>query len=244
MVVEVEPPRTSSVTEEMRVLDHLARHLPDHAVAAIEAFDPERRAVWVGGPFVTTDEPILGRPVVSGRPTAFVALEDKMLADDLWDAAGVARAPYDVLPVERVGPRGRDPRAGRAAGRGVVRRHQGGLQRRWRLRPLGPRRGRPGPGAGLLPAPLRPRARDAVPRRGAVLDPRAGAARRHRRVPAGGDLDPARRGRTHLHLRRPVDLLGRAARRPRGDARLGAPRRRAPARGPRLPRAHSASTAC
>ena len=40
VVVDVEPPRTSSVTEEMRVLDHLARHLPDHAVAAIEAFDP------------------------------------------------------------------------------------------------------------------------------------------------------------------------------------------------------------
>ena len=51
---------------------------------------------------MTTDEPILGRPVVSGRPTAFIALEDKLLADDLWDAAGVPRAPYDVLPVERV----------------------------------------------------------------------------------------------------------------------------------------------
>ena len=55
----------------------------------------------MGGPFVTTDEPILGRPVVSGRPAAFVALEDKLLADDIWDAAGVARAPYDVVPVER-----------------------------------------------------------------------------------------------------------------------------------------------
>ena len=101
VVVDVEPPRTSSVTEELRALDHLARHLPDHAVAAIEAFDPGKRAVWVGGPFVTTDEPILGRPVVSGRPTAFVALEDKMLADDLWDAAGVPRAPYRTLPVDR-----------------------------------------------------------------------------------------------------------------------------------------------
>ena len=28
VVVEVEPPPTSSVTEEMRALDHLARHLP------------------------------------------------------------------------------------------------------------------------------------------------------------------------------------------------------------------------
>ena len=101
VVVDVEPPPTASVTEELRALDHLARHLPDHAVAAIEAFDPERRGVWVGGPFVTTDEPILGRPVVSGRSAAFVALEDKMLADRIWDAAGVARAPYEIVPTDR-----------------------------------------------------------------------------------------------------------------------------------------------
>jgi hypothetical protein len=101
VVVDVDPPATTSVTEEMRVLDHLARHLPEHAVAAIEAFDPECRGVWVGGPFVTTDRPILGRPVLSGRPAAFVALEDKMLADEIWDAARVSRAPYEIVPTDR-----------------------------------------------------------------------------------------------------------------------------------------------
>ena len=101
VVVELEPPRTSNVTEEMRALDHLARHLPSHAVAAVEAFDPECRGVWVGGPFVSTDEPILGRPVVSGRPAAFLSLEDKLLADGIWDAAGVDRAPYLTVPVDR-----------------------------------------------------------------------------------------------------------------------------------------------
>ena len=101
VVVELDPPPTSSVSEEMRALDHLARNLPGPAVAAVEAFDPDRRGVWVGGPFVTTDEPILGRPVVSGRPAAFIALEDKLLADDIWDAAGLDRAPYTVVPVER-----------------------------------------------------------------------------------------------------------------------------------------------
>jgi hypothetical protein len=101
VVVDVDPPATTSVTEEMRVLDHLARHLPEHAVAAIEAFDPECRGAWVGGPFVTTDRPILGRPVLSGRPAAFVALEDKMLADEIWDAARVSRAPYEIVPTDR-----------------------------------------------------------------------------------------------------------------------------------------------
>ncbi len=100
LVVDLETPPTANVTEEMRVLDHLARHLPAHAVAAVEAFDPRRRGVWVGGPFVTTDEPILGRPVVSGRPRAYLALEDKMIADDIWDAAGVDRAPYEIVATD------------------------------------------------------------------------------------------------------------------------------------------------
>ena len=121
----------------MRVLDHLARHLPEHAVAAIEAFDPERRGAWVGGPFVTTDEPILGRPVLSGRPAAFIALEDKMLADEIWDAAGVARAPYEIVPADRRRPRRRDRQARGSARRRLVRGHPRGLQRRRRLRALG-----------------------------------------------------------------------------------------------------------
>jgi hypothetical protein len=101
VVVDVEPPPTASVTEELRAHDHLARHLPEHAVAAIEEFDPERRGVWVGGPFVTSDEAILGRRVVSGRPAAFAALEDKLLAESVWEAAGIEHAPSAVVPVER-----------------------------------------------------------------------------------------------------------------------------------------------
>jgi len=101
VVVEVVPPATSSVSEELRTLDWLARHLPGEAVEAIEAIDPERRGVWVGGPFVTTDEPILGRPVVSGRPAAFIALEDKLLAEEIWAATGVTHAPSRITPVER-----------------------------------------------------------------------------------------------------------------------------------------------
>ncbi len=99
-VVPVTPPATTSVTEELRTLDRLARHLPPDVVAAIEEFDPERHGCWVGGPFVTTDEPILGRPVLSGRPAAFVALEDKLLADRIWQAAGVAHAAYAIVPVD------------------------------------------------------------------------------------------------------------------------------------------------
>jgi hypothetical protein len=96
-VVMVTPPATASLTEELRTHDRLAHHLPDEARAAVDAFDPERGGTWYATPFVTTDEPIDGRPVTGGRPASFLSLEDKMLADDIWDAAGVEHAPYRLV---------------------------------------------------------------------------------------------------------------------------------------------------
>lgn len=100
VVVEVAPPPTASVTDELRALDRLARHLPPDVVAAVEAFDPDRRGLWFTTPFVTTDEPVLGRPVTGGRPASFLALEDKMLAEEVWAAASVPAAPYRIVPVD------------------------------------------------------------------------------------------------------------------------------------------------
>ena len=99
--VEVPAPATRSATEELRTHDRLYRTLPPAAVEAVEAFDPEREGVWIVSPFVTTDEPILGRPVTAGRPAAFLALEDKLLAEEIWRAAGVEAAPHRIVPVDR-----------------------------------------------------------------------------------------------------------------------------------------------
>ena len=99
-VVMITPPAAASMTEELRTHDRLAHHLPDDARAAIDAFDPERIGTWYTTPFVTTDERIDGRAVTGGRPASFLALEDKMLADGIWDAAGVARAPYRLVDLE------------------------------------------------------------------------------------------------------------------------------------------------
>lgn len=99
-VVELTPPRTTSTTDELRAHEQLARQLPAYAVRAIEAFDPERQAVWVTSPFVTIDEPILGRPVTGGRPAAFLALEDKLLAELIWAACDVVTAPHRVVRLD------------------------------------------------------------------------------------------------------------------------------------------------
>ena len=58
------------------------------------------RALWHASQFVTDDEPILGRRIVNGRPAAFMALEDKLLAEEIWAAAGVPTAPYEIVPVD------------------------------------------------------------------------------------------------------------------------------------------------
>lgn len=99
-LTRIEPPPAASITEEFRVLDRMVRELPPGAVADIEAFDPAHEGVWWAGPFVTSDAPILGRPVLGGRPQFFLDLEDKLLAEEIWVAAEVPAAPHRVVPVE------------------------------------------------------------------------------------------------------------------------------------------------
>ena len=88
-----------SMTEELRAVDHLARHLPAPAAAAVDAYDPDHTGVWLAGPFVA-NQPIDGRPVVGGRPAAWLALEDKLLAEGIWSAVGAPHADARVRPVD------------------------------------------------------------------------------------------------------------------------------------------------
>lgn len=97
VVLDLEAPPAPSVTEELRLLDRLAHDLSPEVVAALDAFDPGREAIWDPGPFVANDEPILGRRVVGGRPGRFLDLEDKIFAERVWAAAGVPAAPHVVV---------------------------------------------------------------------------------------------------------------------------------------------------
>lgn len=70
---------------------------PDPRVAsAIERFDPDRVARAIVPPFSTCAS-VAGRPVIGARDPRWVALEDKLAADALWDAAGVPRAPSAIV---------------------------------------------------------------------------------------------------------------------------------------------------
>ena len=189
---------------------------------------PRPRAIWVDQPLRHPDQPILGRPVTGGRPAAFLALEDKMYAEELWAAVG---HPAGAEPRRTRHPRGagRRPATTLGARRRVVGRRPRGLQRRRQLRALG---AHPGGAAAALTffAAHCDRVRvlpflDGVPCsiHGIVLPDGTAVFR-----PV--EIAILRGPRPHLHLRRAVDVLGPALRGPPRDARRGAARGRAPAR--------------
>jgi hypothetical protein len=98
-VVHLQIASRATMTEDLRRQDAIAHALPDDVRAAVDTYDPEKAALWLVGPFIGT-EPIDGRPVVGGRPEKWAALEDKLVADALWDAVGGARAPAAIVPVD------------------------------------------------------------------------------------------------------------------------------------------------
>ncbi len=65
----------------------------------LDAWDPQRRA-RVLPQFADATFRLAGRRPYGTRRPDWAALEDKTIADDLWDAAGVPRAPADVVAAE------------------------------------------------------------------------------------------------------------------------------------------------
>jgi hypothetical protein len=98
-VVFTEQREFESATAELRTHDHLVRHLPDPVVERIERYDPDGEAVWFASPFVV-NEPVLGRRVYNGRPAAWLALEDKLVAEQIWVETGIEHVPSRIVPVD------------------------------------------------------------------------------------------------------------------------------------------------
>jgi hypothetical protein len=72
------------------------RELPQDALDRIDAWDPDGEAI-VMQTFLDTKYPVAGRRSYGARPEEWLALEDKMVIDAVWDAAGVARAPIEIV---------------------------------------------------------------------------------------------------------------------------------------------------
>lgn len=84
-----------TIMEGIRKFEGALADLPADVVAAVDGFDPDRSA-RVLRTVVAVDHPVAGRKCYGARPAAWAELEDKLSVDQLWDAAGVARAPATI----------------------------------------------------------------------------------------------------------------------------------------------------
>lgn len=106
-VVAVEPPERTSMLDGVRFAIDALREPSAEIREVVEAFDPDHRAVLVGH-FLNEAPSLCGRPFVHHRRPEWLALEDKVVVDQLWDAAGVRRAPSRVVPPHEAWSAARD----------------------------------------------------------------------------------------------------------------------------------------
>ncbi|MDJ0960024.1 MAG: hypothetical protein QNJ88_05160 [Acidimicrobiia bacterium] len=85
--------------EWLRNVESTMANLPMEVVERIDAWDPSGEAVALG-PFMFGEATVAGRPLYGARPDRFVALEDKMTADALWDRAFVTRSPSRLVRLD------------------------------------------------------------------------------------------------------------------------------------------------
>jgi hypothetical protein len=97
------PAPFDTLTEQVRGRTRPRSRLTPAAIAAVDGYDPDRSAVWWMSP-VTPNADLLGRKVLGGRPASQAALENKLLLDEMLDAASAVRpasascaASYDAL---------------------------------------------------------------------------------------------------------------------------------------------------
>ncbi len=94
----VETESAESIIGRIRRVEEAFADPPPDVAQAVGRFDPEGNALVVTAPFSSATR-LLGRRVYGARRPEWLALEDKTRADDLWDAAGIPRAPSRVVPV-------------------------------------------------------------------------------------------------------------------------------------------------
>jgi hypothetical protein len=111
-VVELRAP---DVMSEIRASMRLLGDLPADVLAALDRWDPERRAL-VLSPMFNELPQVAGRRVYGPRRPEGRRLEDKVVVDGLWDDLGVTRAPSEVVAAEPEALRAAARRLDRGAG--------------------------------------------------------------------------------------------------------------------------------
>ena len=92
--------RGTDPLEHNRNVQRALADLPPAVQDAVDAWDPEGSARTLHTDPLAEPRPVAGRAAYAARPTAWTALEDKVVIDAFWDEVGVPRAPSRVVPAE------------------------------------------------------------------------------------------------------------------------------------------------
>ena len=90
-----------TVSEARRRAIAQLSQLPESAVVALDAHDPHREAWVINANNMCTHAMIGGRQVLGRSRAEWTALEDKTVCDELWAAAGIRHAPYEIVAADR-----------------------------------------------------------------------------------------------------------------------------------------------
>jgi hypothetical protein len=98
-VVSVDLPPAADVPASIRAEEALFADPPGVYVDALDRFDPEGDAIVLAPPFSAVYE-LCGRAAYGARRPEWVALEDKMVADELLAAAAIPTPPFELVTAE------------------------------------------------------------------------------------------------------------------------------------------------
>lgn len=101
--------------EAIHDAEEALRELPAAVRAAVDTWDPDGQALALGA-FFSDGRPIAGRRFWGRRPAEWRRLEDKVVVDACWDAAGVVRAPSEVVELTEEAVRAAHARLDRGLG--------------------------------------------------------------------------------------------------------------------------------
>jgi hypothetical protein len=88
-----------TIMDEFRFTERFLSDPPLELRARLDAWDPDHEAVLLATPFYYQPT-FAGRRAYGWRRPAWLALEDKVVIDEVWDASGVSRAPSEIVPAE------------------------------------------------------------------------------------------------------------------------------------------------
>jgi len=93
------PARAESINDEIRRFRRKLARPSKRLRDRLDEWDPDKRALVMGVPFYSMSR-LAGREVLGARRREWEALEDKVIVDEVWDAAGLDREPVLVVGAE------------------------------------------------------------------------------------------------------------------------------------------------